>query len=113
MRDNQWISQISLQECSLETDTVPTITSLFNAVYYYLEHVFIIHSPDDYRLLVIHHNQVLLDKHYKSIRGAKIAFSRRFGHKVSEQFRYYTWSDIYPPDNDWLVGKLKLATMGN
>ena len=86
-----------------------TISVLFNAVYYFLDHVIIIINKEYYRLLVIHHNQVLWDKHYKSIGGAKRSFARNFKNMACNQLKENMWSHMYDPDNDWLQDKLNLA----
>ncbi len=78
-------------------------------MYYFLEYVFIIIADGDYRLLVILHNQVLWDKKYKTIRDAKIAFNTHFGHMAYKPSIEKHWSQMYPPDNDWLMPKLNLA----
>jgi len=106
-------SKKPLPQNSLEICTEPTITKLINALYYFLDHVFIIIADEDYRLLVIHNNRLLWDKKYKSIRDARIAFSKRFGNMACDQLKKNIWSHRYDPDKDWLMDKLNLANNGN
>ena len=97
--------QTSLDQC-LETVKITNISNLVNSVFYFLQHVFITIADGDYHLLVIRDNQVLWYKNYKSIKGAKIAFSKRFGHMAYKPSIRKVWSPPYPPDGDWLIKKL-------
>ena len=66
-----------------------------------------------YRLMVIHRNKVLLDKSYKTIRGAKIAFVRSFNFRAGIQNAKPYWSVFYTPEPGWLDEKLtRLTTQG-
>lgn len=58
------------------------ITQLLNSFHYYLSHVYIVVKDDEYRLVVLRHNKVLTDRHYKTLEGAKIAFSRMYGNQA-------------------------------
>jgi len=109
MGSKKQVSQMSLEQCYLETGTVTKITKLVNAVFYFLEHVFIINSTGDYRLLVIHRKRVLWDKNYKSIKGARIAFSKRFGKMACKHLKKNIWSHRYRPEKEWLMDKLSLV----
>jgi hypothetical protein len=60
--------QTSLEQC-LEMVKVTMITNLVNAVFYFLENVFITIADGDYHLLVIRDNQVLWYKNYPAARG--------------------------------------------
>ena len=102
-----------LPEHNLEIEIGSTISALINANFYYLQCAFIITSVDEYRLLVIRRNQVLWDKNYKSLRGAKIAFAHRFSDRVGDFFKKNQWSHHYDPENDWLMDKLNLTNNGN
>ena len=96
-----------------ELKTVPPPTEhiemsiLLNSAYYFLEHVFILCQDDSYRLVVLHHNRLLLDRNYRSIRGARIAFQKLFRHKAWKEDVKSMWSHCYPPDDDWLQTKSK------
>ena len=104
MGSKKQIPQTSLEQ--LETVKITMITILVTAVFYFLENVFITIADGDYRLLVIRDSQVLWYKNYKSIKGAKIAFSKRFGHMAYKPSIRKVWSHPYPPDGDWLMKKL-------
>ena len=81
------------------------IAVLMNSVYYFLQHVFIIVSQEDYRLVVLHNNRILTDSHYETMRGAKIAFYKLYNQKAWEAGVRANWSHIYNPDRDWLDAK--------
>ncbi len=82
------------------------ITVLENSIYYFLESVFIDIQKGGCRLIVTHQNHVLTDCTYKSIRAAKIAFSRMYREKAWEDGVKTIWTLPYLPDDDWLVKKL-------
>ena len=105
MGSKKQIPQTSLEQC-LETVKITNISNLVNSVFYFLQHVFITITDGDYHLLVIRDNQVLWYKNYKSIKGAKIAFAKRFGHMAYKPSIRMVWSHLYPPDGDWLMKKL-------
>ena len=81
---------------------IPQMSLLANSFYYFLERVFIVNAAGDYRLLVIHRNRVLWNKNYKSIKGAKIAFSKHFKHKAYKPSVKSEWTMLYSPDEDWI-----------
>lgn len=83
------------------------ISNLINTIFYYLHCAFIMTVNGKYRLVVIRNNRVLAYKLYETIRGAKIAFSKKFkGWK--EEIRP-EWSHLYDPDKPWLDEKLNMA----
>ena len=84
------------------------ITRLQNYIYYFQDCVFIIISEKDYRLVILHHDQVIMDVHYNSLRGAKIAFAKFFGERAWAEDVQSQWSDAYQPDNDWISEKLEI-----
>jgi len=88
---------------SLSRGKRPLITSLTNSTLYFLENVFIIvgGNGNRYRLIVCHHNEVLADESYESLRGAKIAFSKLFQYKVLLNLQP-NWSHLYLPEKAWL-----------
>ena len=113
MINNTPITQINLQQHSLEPAAETKVTNMINAILFFLQHVLIINIDDDYRLLVIKKNRVLLDKKYKSIKGARIAFSKLFLEMGWKQGVKPKWSHMYPPDEDWLMDLLNLSHNGN
>ena len=91
------------------------ISILINSVYYFLDTVFILKSPEitGYTLLVIHEGKALTVKNYKTVRDARIAFSIIYGHKAYEKEVKAQWSVFYPPEHDWLNEKLNAEPIEN
>ncbi|MGD2088016.1 MAG: hypothetical protein PVH61_17690 [Candidatus Aminicenantes bacterium] len=83
------------------------ISRLLNSIYYFLDYVFIIISETGYRLVILHHDQVIMDVHYHSLRGAKIAFAKYFGERAWAEEVQPQWSHTYQPDNAWISEKLE------
>lgn len=83
------------------------ISMLVNSVYYFIECVYILILHDHYRLVALHNGRVLTNKTYKTIRGAKIAFSKLYRKKVWKEEIKAEWSHFYDPDADWLEEKIK------
>ncbi len=80
------------------------ISLLSNAIYWFLEAVYIIKLPPaaGYRLVVFHHGNIFYDECYETIRGAKIAFSKVYSYKAWKEGVKPNWSHLYDPDTGWL-----------
>jgi hypothetical protein len=83
------------------------ISMLINSVYYFIECVFILDIHDHYRLVALHSGKVLIDASYKTLRGARIAFSKLYGDKAWKEEIKAQWSHFYDPDARWLEEKTK------
>lgn len=83
------------------------ISILVTSIYYFLDFAFIISDENNFRLVVIHNGQLLTDKTYKTVKGAKIAFFRIYGYKVWSEKIKPNWSDFYNPTAEWLNDQLK------
>lgn len=83
------------------------ICILINAVYFFLESVFIVLEGNQYRLVVIHNRKLIVDERYDSMRGAKIAFYRMYKEKTCAKGMRNEWSANYEPDKRWLSKKLE------
>ena len=79
---------------------------LINSLYYFLHKVFIISNGSDYRLIVIKDNQMLTDKTYPTLRGAKISFARIYSSHACRQNVIPAWSSTYSPQDGWLNSEL-------
>ncbi len=79
---------------------------LVNSVYFFIETVFILETPDDYRLIAIHKGTLLKDTTYKTPKGAKIAFLKFFGDKAFETGVKPNWTPFFPPEAG--AGPLKI-----
>ncbi len=82
------------------------ICILINAVYYFLESVFVVISEDHCRLVVIHSGKLIVDQCYDTLRGAKIAFYRMYKEKGCVSNMHNEWSANYEPESHWLKGRL-------
>jgi len=83
------------------------IILLTNSVYYFLEFVFILIEKGTFRLVVLHKNRPLTDYRYKSLKGAKIAFTKYYGKKRWRENVEPDWTCAYHPEAAWLGDKLK------
>ena len=83
------------------------ISMLLNAIHYFLDCVFIIHSHRQYRLLVFLSDKILVDQQYTSLKGAKIAFQKFFGDKACLEGIKARW-DEYIPESWWIKKKMEI-----
>jgi hypothetical protein len=70
---------------------IKAVYLLRNAISYYLQEVYIVDEGFLFRLVVIHHDRVVLDKFYKSLNAAKSGFSLRYGWKLWDKGSQPTW----------------------
>jgi hypothetical protein len=82
------------------------ITVLMNSVYYFLHWVIIIREDGYYRLVVLNNEEMIFDKKFRSIRGAKIAFSKLFPFQIAALEPKSEWTPFYKPDPKYLEDKL-------
>jgi hypothetical protein len=80
---------------------------LLNAIHYFLDCVFIIHAHRQYRLLVFMSDNILLDQQYTSLKGAKIAFQKFYGHQACTGSINARW-DEYIPESWWIKKKMAI-----
>lgn len=84
------------------------IVRLITSFYFMFEHAFIVISEGNYRLICAQNGRIYTDANYSSIRGAKIAFLKMHGHRISKMVdeklngSSAQWSHQYPPDPKWL-----------
>lgn len=83
------------------------ISLLINSIYYFIESVFIITVKEGYRLVVIHQGRLLTDEIYKTARGARIGFLKRYGNKAWRDGVKADWSRFYPPEPNWVGDKFR------
>ena len=84
---------------------------LNNQVHYFIETVFIICEKQLYRLIAVHHDRLLFDRTYPSLRGAKIAFHKFFKVRAYREKVKAYWSPAYKPDLQWWAQKTQ--NLGN
>lgn len=81
------------------------ICVLINSAFYFINWVFIVKRNVSYRLIVNHNGKLLMDKDYRTLRGAKIAFSKLFKHRNWEKNVKAEWSRLFEPESQWLKKK--------
>lgn len=76
---------------------------MINAAYYFLDDAMIIREEGSHRLIVLKKARVLMDREYKTTRGARIAFSKSTWFKSHAKGKdgQPEWSYYYKPDNKW------------
>ncbi len=82
------------------------ISTLSNAMNYFIQSVFILVEDGVYRLVAIHNDTVLTDECYKTAKGAKIAFLKLFWYRAWREGIKPEWTHFYLPDKMWLGSKL-------
>jgi hypothetical protein len=83
------------------------ISLLVNSAHYFLQHVLIIRENKQYRLLVFHKKRKLMDKTFKTLKCARINFSRSFPTQT-EIPKIPQWSPFYQPESEWLEKLLNM-----
>jgi hypothetical protein len=89
------------EEKEVKITNEPPITVLANSVYYFFHHVLILDEKKRFRLVVIHNDRILFDKHYKTLKGARISFEKKFNIKKLPN-KKAEWSPLYDSDTGWL-----------
>jgi hypothetical protein len=77
------------------SDKIKLISELKNSLKYKIRNALILCCGDYYRLIVINENVLLMNESYKTAKGAKIAFMRKFSHKIFKHIKNRTrpeWS---------------------
>ncbi|MCU0288486.1 MAG: hypothetical protein MUF15_19085 [Acidobacteria bacterium] len=94
--------RISKPESSKAIDEDAKISILISSIYYFLDFVFIIWEVEGFRLVVMHNKQLITYRVYKTVKAAKIAFSRIYGSKAWRKGIKPSWSVFYHPGMEWL-----------
>ena len=80
---------------------------LQNSGYFFLDFAFILVEKYAFRLIIFDGGEnYLVDTRYKTARGAKSVFFKRFKYKYCQEDPKAEWSPPYAPDEEWLRGKL-------
>jgi hypothetical protein len=94
-----------------------SISRLTNSIYYFIDTCFIMdlsgtdQGKNRYRLLAFHEreNKIFVDKYFSTLNGARISFSKQFKNMAWNDDVSANWSDLYPPDRDWIDNMLSIA----
>jgi hypothetical protein len=71
------------------------VSVLTNSICYFLDSVFILNDDEHYRLVVLHNGRLLVDEHYKTAKGSKIAFARFYGNRLWKHGAKPRWSPFH------------------
>ncbi len=82
-------------------DNEEIISLLINSFLFFLDRALIKIENRKFRLLAVHERRKLIDKTFKTMRGARISFSKSFTKKMLESTKA-EWSHLYPPEPGWL-----------
>jgi hypothetical protein len=87
-------------------EEIPPIICLTNPVHFKLNFaIIVVHVLHDYfraELIVKRGGRNLIDSYYYSVKGAKIAFHKRFRLKALRENIIPQWSESYIPSKEWL-----------
>jgi len=103
LKQNGALFNVPIDKRNQETE----ISMLLNAIHYFLDCVFIVHAHRQYRLLVFMSDNILLDQQYTSLKGAKIAFQKFYGHQACIEGINARW-DEYIPESWWIKKKMEI-----
>jgi len=78
-------------------DVLKDVSFLENSYKYFLENVLILRFDNFYRLLVVHENEILTDRKYKSPKRAKTAFIKLYDSQKWKESDEPEWSDFFEP----------------
>ena len=82
------------------------ISILRNAIYYFLQFVYLIREESGCRLVVIHQGRLLEDTNYKTAKGARIGFFRRYRWKQRRGGVKPDWTAFSPSGDHRLSFRL-------
>ena len=87
------------------------ISRLINSIYYFISTCFIFTEGDYYRLLAIreYDGKILIDKRFRTLKGARIAFTKQFQSLAWGDEVVAEWSHFYPPNREWIDEMLSIA----
>ena len=85
------------------------ISLLTNSIYYFIECVFILRLHNRFRLVALHHGTVLTDECYRTLKGARIAFAKKYKKKAWDEQVKAEWSLFYDPDDTAEAEKVKAS----
>ncbi len=102
-------------EVKMKQEQTLEISILINAIFYFIERVFIIKNPEreGCRLVVMQNRRVKVYEDYETVRGARIAFNRMFKRKAWKSGIKPDWSHFFDPDEQWLDEKLETRKLLN
>jgi len=94
------------EEVRVKEPERPVISFLLTCYLYFFDCVFILKDGPFFRLVVNHRGQVLTLKTYRTLAGAKTAFSHSYRQTAFKSGIKNHWSHFYPPEKQWLKKKM-------
>ncbi len=85
------------------------ISRLLNSTHFFLECVYIKVDEKGFRLVVLNKNRTEMDKAFNTLRGARIAFCKRFKPKAWGESVLPEWSTFYNPESYWINEKNQIV----
>lgn len=79
---------------------------LINSVQYFLDWAIIVAQKGGYRLVVSQCGKIMTDRHYVSLKGAKIGFVKIYQYLAFCADHKPHWTATYRPVKTWLVDRL-------
>ncbi len=87
-------------------EKVPPIIMLINSPIFFVDWALIVFDKKGYRLVVSHRDRIATDRHYSSLKGAKIGFIKFYQYLVFSKEYKPEWSHPYVPNRGWLKGRV-------
>jgi hypothetical protein len=94
------------EEVRVKEPERPVISFLLTCYLYFFDCVFILKDGGLFCLVVNHRGQVLTLKTYRTLAGAKTAFSHSYRQTAFKSGIKNQWSHFYPPEKQWLKKKM-------
>ena len=102
---------LSPTTASLHPNQKVFISRLINSVFFSISTCFIMTRTNqkEYRLLAFQGKKVLADSNYQTLRGARIAFRKKFKDHSWSDAVLPEWSHCYRVNRDWIDKFLTIA----
>ncbi|MGE5343662.1 MAG: hypothetical protein ACM3SY_19510 [Candidatus Omnitrophota bacterium] len=97
------------ENSAFRKDKTTQLSFLFNSLYYFLDHAFILTEPSGFHLFVLSNRNVLANRSFPTLAEAKACFWHDYQHRACKTDLVPEWEDNYFVDNDWLHFQLKRA----
>jgi len=96
----------------IEAKKEKKIIFMVNSAQYLLNYVMVVFEDFGYRLVVNRAGDIITDKIYDTLKGAKIAFLKFHHFFAYNKDVKPEWTRAYVPDNEWLEEKLQIKLNG-
>lgn len=83
-------------------EKTPKVSILSNSSHYLLSRVFIFKEKGQFRLIVFNQGELLTDETYKTAKGARISYLKRWRYRRGRENVKPKWTHFYTPEKNWL-----------